>query len=249
MRSQESGVRSQEPPPELSLVIPVYNEVENLRPLCDAIRKALDPLGRAYEVVFVDDGSTDGSGELLRDLRRGDARLRVLRFDRNHGQTAAFDAGFKAARGRVIVTLDADLQNDPGDIPLLLDRIGEYDAVCGWRRDRKDSWSKRIGSLIANTVRNRATGEEIHDTGCSLKAFRRECLEGLTLYKGMHRFLPTLVKMRGFRVVEVPVSHHPRRAGTSKYTNLGRIFGPLCDLWAVRWMQRRQLRYVVKEEK
>lgn len=233
---------------ELSLVIPVYNEVENLRPLAEAIRKVLDPLGRFYEVVFVDDGSSDGSGALLRELRRVDARLRVLRFDRNHGQTAAFDAGFKAARGAVVVTLDADLQNDPGDIPLLLDRIGEYDAVCGWRRERRDSWSKRIGSRLANAVRNRATGEEIHDTGCSLKAFRRECLEGLTLYKGMHRFLPTLVKMRGFRVVEVPVSHHPRRAGTSKYTNLGRLFGPLFDLWAVRWMQRRQLRYEVKEE-
>jgi dolichol-phosphate mannosyltransferase len=235
-------------PVELSLVVPVYNERESLPLLVEEVGRAL--AGRRYEIVAVDDGSTDGSLDVLKDLKRAHPELHIVAFAANAGQTAAFAAGFGAARGRVVVTLDADLQNDPADIPALvaeLDRSGAA-AVAGYRVDRQDTGWKRLQSRIANGVRNRLNRETIRDTGCSLKAFRAEALRALPLFNGMHRFLPTLVRMHGGRVTEVPVRHRPRRFGTTKYGMWNRVFRAFADALAVRWMQRRALRYRVREE-
>jgi glycosyltransferase involved in cell wall biosynthesis len=234
--------------PELSLVIPAYNERENFAPLLTEIAGALN--GRSYEVVVVDDGSTDGSSDVLKTLQHDHPALRVVSFEANAGQTAAFAAGFRAARGAVIVTLDADLQNDPADIPRLLDAMDRSGAtaVAGYRVARRDTAWKRVQSVIANGVRNRLNGEAIRDTGCSLKAFRAEALRSLPLFSGMHRFLPTLIKMQGGTVTEVPVSHRPRRSGTTKYGMWNRVLRSFVDALAVRWMQRRVLRYRVREE-
>jgi len=233
---------------EVSLVIPVYNERENLAPLVDEIAAAL--AGRRYEIVTVDDGSTDGSLEKLKALKRAHPLLHIVAFATNAGQTAAFAAGFRAARGSVIVTLDADGQNDPADIPALLDELARSDAaaVAGYRAARQDTAWKRLQSRIANGVRNRLNHETIRDTGCSLKAFRADAVRDLPLFTGMHRFLPTLVKMRGGAVAEVPVRHRPRRFGTTKYGMWNRVFRSLADALAVRWMQRRALRYRVTED-
>jgi dolichol-phosphate mannosyltransferase len=232
----------------LSLVIPAFNEEPNVEACYREVVQALEPLGEPFEVIVVDDGSTDRTPEILRALAARDPRLRLVRFRRNAGQTAALAAGFRAARGPVVVTMDADLQNDPRDIPALLAALESADAACGWRVDRRDPWTKRIASRIANRVRSRMTGDRVHDTGCTLKAFRRSALDRLKLYRGMHRFLPALLLLEGFRVVEVPVRHRPRRAGTSKYDNWSRLWGGLADLWAVRWMARRRLGYEVEEE-
>lgn len=235
-------------PVDLSLVVPVYNERDNLPILMEEIARAL--AGRRYEIVAVDDGSTDGSLEVLKALKPGHPELHIVAFAANAGQTAAFAAGFHAARGPVIVTLDADLQNDPADIPALvaeLERSGAT-AVAGYRVGRKDSGWKRLQSLVANGVRNRLNRETIRDTGCSLKGFRAEAVRGLALFSGMHRFLPTLVKMRGGSVREVPVRHRPRRFGKTKYGMWNRGLRALVDAVAVRWMQRRALRYHVRED-
>jgi len=234
--------------PEVSVVVPVFNERDNLPPLLAEIEPVMDATGRRYEVIFVDDGSTDGSAEALASLRTGRSTVRVLTFERNAGQTAAMAAGFEAARGEIVVTLDADLQNDPRDIPLLLARIGEYDAVVGWRRDRADNWVRRVSSRIANGVRNALSDDDIIDTGCSLKAYRREALSRIKLYNGMHRFLPTLLRMEGYAVCQVEVHHRPRLSGDSKYNIRNRVFRSFVDLLAVRWMKRRMLRYEVSEK-
>ena len=235
---------------ELSLVVPVYNERENLPILVGEIGRALEGRGRPYEIVAVDDGSTDGSLEVLKALKRDHPELHIVVFAERAGQTAAFAAGFGAARGPVIVTLDADLQNDPADIPALvleLERSGAA-AVAGYRVDRRDGVWKRLQSRVANGVRNRLNRETIRDTGCSLKAFRAEAVRALPLFNGMHRFLPTLVRMRGGRVTEVAVQHRPRRFGKTKYGMWNRGLRALVDALAVRWMQRRVLRYRVREE-
>jgi dolichol-phosphate mannosyltransferase len=233
--------------PDVSVVVPVYNEAGNLSILLDEIAAAL--ADRAWEVVAVDDGSTDGSFEELVALRGRHPQLRVVRFARNAGQSAAFAAGFRAARGAVLVTMDADLQNDPADVPALLGALEHsgLEAAAGWRMDRQDSGWKLLQSRIANGVRNRLNRETIRDTGCSLKAFRREAVADIPWFAGMHRFLPTLVKMRGGRVVEVPVRHRPRRFGTTKYGMWNRVFRALADALAVRWMQRRALHYEVRD--
>src|SRR5437667_24662 len=230
-------------PLELSLVIPVYNERDNLPVLVEEIGRAL--AGRAggepYEIVAVDDGSTDGSLDVLKVLKREHPEIHIVALAANAGQSAAFGAGFGAARGRVIVTLDADLQNDPADIPVLvaeLERSGAA-AVVGYRVGRRDSGWKRLQSRIANGVRNRLNRETIRDTGCSLKAFRAEALRALPLFNGMHRFLPTLVRMQGGQVTEVPVHHRSRRFGKTKYGMWNRVFRALIDALAVRWMRRR----------
>lgn len=235
-------------PVDVSLVIPVYNERENLAPLLDEIAAAL--AGRRYEIVVVDDGSTDGSLVALKGLKPAHPGLHIIAFAANAGQTAAFVAGFRAARGTAIVTLDADGQNDPADIPALLDELsrGGVAGVAGFRAARQDSAWKRLQSRIANGVRNWLNHESIRDTGCSLKAFRTDAVRDLPLFTGMHRFLPTLVKMRGGAVVEVPVRHRPRRFGTTKYGMWNRVFRSLADALAVRWMQRRVLRYQVTED-
>jgi len=231
---------------DLSVVAPVFNERENLEPLVHELVQMLQPTGLDFEILLVDDGSSDGSAEQIAELaRNGQGRVRGLHFRRNHGQTAAFDAGFKAARGRYVVTIDADLQNDPHDIPRLLEALERYDAAVGFRRARHDSWLRRVSSRVANTIRNRLSGDDIIDTGCSLKAFRRECLSGLKLFTGMHRFLPTLLRIEGYRVVQIPVGHRPRRAGTSKYGVGNRALRAFADLLAVRWMKKRRLGYEV----
>lgn len=235
-------------PVDFSLVIPVYNERDSLAPLIGEIERALS--GRRYEIVAVNDGSTDGSLDVLKELRRSHPALHIVSFAVNAGQTAAFAAGFQAARGPVIVTLDADGQNDPADIPGLLEALAasRATAVVGYRMNRHDSRWKRLQSRIANGVRNRLNHETIRDTGCSLKAFQAGAVRALPLFNGMHRFLPTLVKLQGGTVGEIPVQHRPRRTGTTKYGMWNRVFRSLADAFAVRWMQRRALRYRVTEE-
>jgi glycosyltransferase involved in cell wall biosynthesis len=237
------------PAPDLSLVVPVYNERENLAPLVAEIAGAIGA-GASYEIVAVDDGSTDGSLAELQRLKAAHPQIHIVAFARNAGQTAAFAAGFRAARGGVIVTLDADLQNDPADIPALVAALetGGTTAVAGFRVGRRDTAWRRLQSRIANGVRNYLNGETIRDTGCSLKAFRADALRAIPLYGGMHRFLPTLIKMNGGTVSEVPVRHRPRRFGTTKYGMWNRVFRALADAFAVRWMQRRMLRYTIAGE-
>jgi len=233
----------------LTVVAPAYNEAENLPALVREVAEALRPLDRPWELLVVDDGSTDGTRAVLEGLMRREPALRVIALRRRSGQTAALDAGLRAARGRFLATLDADLQNDPADIPRLLALVvsGECDFANGWRRTRRDPWLRRISSRIANAVRNRLTHETIHDSACGLKVFRRECVARLKLFDGLHRFLPTLVRMEGFRVVEVAVGHRARTAGRAKYGVWNRVFRALRDCFAVRWMQRRALRYEAEE--
>src|SRR5438132_2344603 len=212
---------------ELSVVIPVYNEEENLPLLWPELREVLDGLALAYEVIFVDDGSRDRSAEIIRGFRDADARVRLVRLKENAGETAATDAGFKASRGRCVVVMDADLQNDPHDIPRLLHELERWDAVTGWRVNRGDGDSivRRVSSRVANRIRNRISDDTIRDSGCTFRAFRRECLRGLVLYRGFHRFIPTLLRMRGYRVIEIPVHHRPRRFGNAKYVVVSRAPG------------------------
>ncbi len=235
---------------ELSVVIPVCNEEENLPLLWPELRSVLDAERLDFEVVFVDDGSRDRSAELIRGMRDNDPRVRLVRLKANAGETAATDAGFHAARGRLIVTMDADLQNDPRDLPGLLRHLDRWDAATGWRVNRRDGDSivRRLSSRIANRVRNWLSDDVIQDSGCTFRAFRRECLRGLVLYRGFHRFIPTLLKMRGFRVVEVPVRNRPRRFGQSKYGVLNRVFVATADLLVVRWMKSRALHYEIAED-
>jgi dolichol-phosphate mannosyltransferase len=245
---------------DVSLVIPVHNEEENLAILATEIRAALDGAGRSYEVLWIDDASTDGSLAALGRIAVADPRARVLRLSRSSGQSAALAAGFRNARGEVVVTLDADLQNDPADIPRLLAEMAEmaettetaetpgWDLVSGVRIRRRDDWVRRLSSRIANGVRNWATGERVSDSGCSLKAYRAEYLRRVPMFKGMHRFLPTLVRLDGARIKEVPVNHRPRLHGKTKYSIGNRIFRSLADLFAVRWMERRWIDRRLQEE-
>ncbi|HET7712240.1 MAG TPA: glycosyltransferase family 2 protein, partial [Thermoanaerobaculia bacterium] len=213
------------------------------------IEQALSGSGWTYEMVAVDDGSTDRSLAVLRSLQERNPRLRVLALARNSGQTAALDAGWRAASGRFIVSLDADLQNDPADIPRMMRTLQESgsDMVIGVRVNRHDTFSRRLQSRIGNSVRNWITGDRITDTGCSLKLVKKEAIERVRLYTGMHRFLPTLVRMQGYKVIETPVNHRPRQYGQSKYGAMNRAFRGLADCLAVRWMGKRMLRYEVSE--
>ncbi len=227
----------------LSIVIPVYNEEDNIGPLVARITEAMSRWEGNVEMLFVDDGSSDRTLDLLKEAQARDPRIRIAHFRTNMGQTAAMAAGFRLARGEVVATIDADLQNDPMEIPHLAAMLSDWDVVCGVRTTRRDTLWKRISSRIGNGFRNWMTGDNIIDTGCTLKAYRRECLDGLELYKGMHRFLPTLIRMRGFRVTQVPVSHHPRHAGVTKYGTWGRLVKGLEDVWAVRWMKKNRIRF------
>ncbi len=232
-----------------SIAIPVYNEIENLEELISKIEYALNKLGKPWELILVDDGSNDGSFNQIMELKKQCPFLRGLKFSKNNGQTAAMAAGIQAARGQIIITLDADLQNDPDDIPLLIERLSDgFDAAVGWRKKRNDNLIRRLSSRFANWIRNLVSSETIKDTGCSLKAFRAEVIKPIELFEGMHRFLPTLVKMNGGRVIEVEVSHHPRQKGVSKYNVWNRVFRSLLDLLAIRWMKWRKLRYHVDEQ-
>ena len=221
----------------ISVVVPVYNEVGSVAALHEALTDALVQLGRSYEIVIVDDGSTDGTRELLRMLAREDRHLRALLLRRNSGQTAAMAAGFDSARGELVVSMDGDLQNDPADIPRLISKLEEgYDIVCGWRRHRKDSYLTRLlPSMFGNRLVSWTTGVRIHDTGCSLKAYRGWVVRSLHLYSDMHRFIAALAAGLGARIAEIPVRHHARRFGRSKY-GLGRIFRVLIDLMVIKML-------------
>jgi glycosyltransferase involved in cell wall biosynthesis len=231
----------------LSVVVPVYDEADNIEPLHREIDAALATLEGGVEFIYVDDGSRDGSGERLLELAKRDQRVRVIRFDGNHGQSAALDAGFRAVEGEFTVTLDADLQNDPADIPRMLEALDRADVVNGVRMGRRDSLVRKISSRIANGFRNWITRESVTDVGCSLRVMRSSYLRKVRLYRGMHRFLPTLLRMEGATVIEVPVSHRMRRHGVSKYGISNRLFVGIVDVFAVRWMQSRRLRYRIEE--
>ena len=224
--------------PELSLVVPVYNEEENLPLIFDAIRAALEPLARAWEIIFVDDGSRDKSVSVLEGLfARDPLHVRVIEFRRNFGQTAAIAAGIDHARGEVVILLDADLQNDPADIPMLLAKLDEgYDLVSGWRRNRKDNaLTRNLPSMLANGLISRVTGVRLHDYGCTLKAYRRDVLEGFKLYGEMHRFIPVFAHSVGARIAEVEVNHHARKFGQAKY-GLERTLKVVLDLVTVKFL-------------
>ncbi len=231
----------------MSVVIPAYDEAENLPSLLAELAPALESLGRPHEIVLVDDGSTDATPQVLAGLQPRYPALRVVRFRRNAGQSAAFLAGFAAARGEVVVTLDADLQNDPADIPGLVRRLEGHDAVLGVRAKRRDSLLRRASSRVANALRRAATGDGLTDVGCSLKAFRREHVLDLPRFNGVHRFFGTLLVWKGCRVVEVPVDHRPRRAGRAKYNLRNRALRTLLDLLAMRWLRSRTVRYEIEE--
>jgi len=233
--------------PEISIVVPVYNEEKNLPILIPQIADVMQRLGRKYEIILVDDGSTDNSFNVITTLAKQYIELRYIRFNSNSGQSAAFDAGFKTAVGEIIVTLDSDLQNNPEDIPNLLSHIPEYDIVCGWRVKRQDSLVRKFSSRIANSIRNLFIKDGIHDTGCSLKAYKKEWLAKIKLYNGMHRFLPALLQIEGARILEVEVSHNPRHYGSSKYNIRNRLFAVIYDMLAVQWMHRRTLLYKITD--
>ncbi len=229
---------------QLSIVVPAYNEVDNVRPLSVEIRAAAEALGRSYEVIFVDDGSRDGTGELLDQLAGDDARLKVVHFAANFGQTAALAAGLEAARGEIIITMDGDRQNDPAEMGRLLAKLEEgYACVSGWRRDRHDDALRSFASRLANRLISKATSLPLHDYGCTLKAYRRTALDPSQLYGEMHRFLPVYVKNRGGEIAEIAVNHRPRVAGTSKY-GFSRVPRVLADLALVRLLFKYRTRPV-----
>ena len=239
--------------PWISVVVPVKDERDNLLALTDQLLKVLQGREESrtspFEIIYIDDGSTDGSSQILDRLADEHPAVTVLHFDRNYGQSAGFDAGFKRSTGALVVTMDGDLQNDPEDIGTLLSYVHEYDLVCGWRTERHDTTMRKVSSRVANTVRSAVTGDRVHDTGCSLKVFRRRVVDRLQLFNGMHRFFPALALMHGFTVTEVPVRHHPRTHGISKYGVGNRLFKGLYDLMAVRWMQTRVLKYRYRDHK
>ena len=239
---------------DLSLVIPAYNEQENIPTLLSRVESALAPLvakGKTFEVLIVDDGSTDDSPKLLADGQAKYPWLRVIRMRKNAGQSAGFEAGFEAARGKYIATIDADLQNDPEEIPRLLDLLEEkqVDMVSGWRKDRQDTAFRKWQSRQANRIRNWITQETVNDSASSLKVYRAEAIKGIKLFRGAHRYFPTLVKLRGYTVLETPVKHSARFAGTAKYGFGNRAFVGVADLFGVRWMKKRYLKYGCDEVK
>lgn len=236
--------------PVISVVVPCYNEQDNLVPLVSTLSEVLAPLNVPYEIVITDDCSQDNSWEILKKLAAENPRVCVQRFEKNAGQSAALWAGIKAARGQFIATLDADMQNDPRDLPKFYAAMNTADCVCGNRKAKRaegDNFIRQISSKIANGVRNWITRENVSDSGCCYRMFKRECAADLKFFKGMHRFLPTLFKIEGFTVAEIPVNHQHRLAGVSKYGVWNRVFASSYDLFAVRWMQKRMFRFKVGE--
>jgi dolichol-phosphate mannosyltransferase len=227
------------PDNKISVVIPIYNEEENIEPLLEELFPILRNTGKTFEVLCIDDASTDTSVAALNEQKKKYPELRIIRHKINSGESAAGATGFAHARGSVIITIDGDQQNDPADIPLLLKTIENADAVCGVRRKREDDWVKRISSRIANGFRNRVTGDTISDAGCTFRALRAEALQEIPVFNGMHRFLPTLLRLQGYKVVEILVNHRPRTRGKSKYGIGNRAFRGLIDCFAIRWWRRR----------
>ncbi len=232
----------------LSAVVPVFNERENVVSLVEELSAELRRIGAPSEILLVDDGSTDGSGDLLDRIAASTPGVRALHLDRNRGQSAAIAAGFEAAGGEYIVILDGDRQNDPADISRLLEWIPQFDMVAGYRRERRDSRLRRASSVIANRVRDRVLGDGIRDTGCSLKLFRRDLTARMPRFNGMHRFLPLLVQLQGGVVTQISVNHRPRVAGSSKYGVRNRLFRGLFDLLGMLWLKRRYVNYAVSYE-
>ena len=233
---------------KISFVVPIYNEEENISKLVQEILDVAPDICADYEILLVDDCSTDRGLELICELSRQNQKIHPLPLARNSGQSAALYAGFQAATGDVIITMDADLQNDPANLREMIKYYGDYDMVNGWRFNRQDTRSKKIASKIGNGFRNWLTKETIHDTGCSLKIMNAEMLKQIRIYRGLHRFLPTLMRLEGARVIEVKVNHRSRQFGESKYTNLQRGIEGFYDVIVVRWMQRRYLKIEVKEK-
>ena len=236
--------------PLISIVVPCYNEQDNLLPLVNTLTEVLAPLNVSYEIVITDDCSKDNSWEILKKLAAENPRICVQRFEKNAGQSAALWAGIKAARGKYVATLDADMQNDPRDLPKFLEAMKTADCICGNRKAKRaegDNFIRQISSKIANGVRNWITRENVSDSGCCYRMFKRECAADLKFFKGMHRFLPTLFKIEGYTVGEIPVNHQHRLAGVSKYGVWNRVFASSYDLFAVRWMQKRMFRFKVKD--
>src|SRR5688572_1139030 len=237
VQTKQIDLEKSEPAPELSLFLPVLDEEENLRPMHAKIQEALESLGKTAEVIYVDDGSTDSSLKILREIAAGDARVRVISLRRNYGQTAAMSAGIDAAKGEILIPMDADLQNDPADISRLLNKLNEgYDVVSGWRKNRQDKLiSRKIPSQIANRIISWIGGVPLHDYGCSLKAYRREVIQDVKLYGEMHRFIPIYASWAGARVTEIPVDHHARTMGKSKY-GISRTIKVIFDLMTIKFM-------------
>ena len=232
--------------PEISVVVPAFNEAENLESLFAEMRAALAATGRSWELIVVDDGSTDGTAAALADEAARDARIVPVVLEKNAGQSAALAAGLACARGDIVVTLDADLQNDPADLPKLLAALANADVVSGIRARRNDTWVRLVSSRIANATRRAVLGDPVTDIGCSFKAYRREALEGLPMFVGVHRFLPALCVFRGARFAEVELNHRARRHGVSKYGVGNRLWRGLADLNGVLWLRSRLLRYRVR---
>jgi dolichol-phosphate mannosyltransferase len=231
----------------LSVIIPAHNEADCLPDLLAELQVVLDTLDGASEILVIDDGSTDATVSILEHWSIREPRLRWISLNGNYGQSAAFDAGFRLAKGKLFVTLDADGQNPPTEIPRMLAALGDCDMVCGWRLGRKDHWTKYLASKFANTLRRWVLHDGIHDSGCSLKLFRREAVARIKLFHGLHRFLPALVQMEGHVIREVRVAHRPRCGGKSHYGILNRMLGPLLDMFAVLWMKRRSRQWKATE--
>ena len=235
-------------PIRYSVVIPLKNEGENVHDLINELRPVMDSLGQAWELICIDDGSTDNTREILQSLSSSLPELRLIAFNKNYGQSSAFDAGFKHARGELVITLDGDRQNDPADIPKMLAAASDVDLVCGKRTNRQDPWVKKFTSLIANAIRSRVCGDGISDTGCSLKVYRSAAVRKIKMFSGMHRFIPALFLMEGFRIKEVSVNHRERVKGQTKYNFFNRSFNTISDMLAVRWMRKRRLHYQIEKE-
>lgn len=233
---------------QYSVVIPLKNEAENILELIQELEPVMNGLGMPWELICIDDGSVDTTLDLLKQLKGEKPFLRIISFKKNYGQSSAFDAGFRAAKGVFIITMDGDRQNDPNDIPNLIKASKEADLVCGQRVKRRDPWGKRAISFFANQVRSRFVGDGIPDTGCSLKLYRRSCFNRIKMYHGMHRFLPALFLIEGFKIAAVPVNHRERTKGKSKYNLFNRSFNTVADMLAVSWMRKRRLNYQIDLE-
>lgn len=234
--------------PYYSVIIPLKNEESNIIELIDELEPIMISLQKPWELICIDDGSTDNTKNILLKLALQKKYLRLLSFDKNYGQSSAFEAGFRASNGQFVITLDGDRQNDPADIPKLVKFTDKYDLICGIRQKRKDTWTKRTTSKLANLCRRWLIDDGVQDTGCSLKIYRRSCFDRIKMYNGMHRFLPALFKIEGFRIYELPVNHRERVKGKSHYNFFNRSFNTIADLFAVSWMKSRQLKYRIAEE-
>ncbi len=235
-------------PLKFSVVIPLKDEEDNIADLVDELEPVMASLKEPWELICIDDGSTDKTLSILTGIARQKPFLKILCFDRNYGQSCAFDAGFQQAKGQWVITLDGDRQNDPRDIPKLYALSDRYDLICGCRAKRQDPWHKKVSSKLANWIRSRVCRDQIKDTGCSLKLYRTSALKKIKMYKGMHRFLPALFKIEGFRITEVAVNHRERTKGSTKYNLFNRSFNTIFDMLAVRWMDKRHLNYSIKKE-